>query len=466
MNKILASVVRHRHGISAALVGTVATAALLRAQASEAPSKPAVPAEPIAAILDAFRSHAIVALGNAEFRGNEQGHNFQVSLIRDPKFTASVNDVVVEFGNARYQDVIDRFVRGEEVHYESLRQVWQNTTQVEWEWDLPIYEDLFRVVRAVNAPLPRERQLRVLLADPPVDWDTVNTLADLRKAMGDRDGYAVDVLRREVLAKNHHALLIYGSQHLIRKSGMPGAADDRARGIVARLEKDNITTVFTVLPETRRDLKALQADVASWPAPSLAMLHGTTLGAATWSQGPQQHPIRFEDQADAILYLGPPSSLTASKLSPKLCSDPDYMKMRTWRLNLLPPPPGATTVSLADQLKDYCAHPDGLKEIPDTQPAITALVRKTLTDAAQGNVDPEGIAPESRERLLPFLQRDGPRHLGPAGALQSLALLEDTDSNGKHVRRYRSVFASGLRIVWTVGVSSAGKIVSMDPRPE
>jgi hypothetical protein len=445
------------------LVGTVATATLLRAETPEAPPKPAVSVEPIAAILNAFRSHAIVALGNAEFRGNEQCHNFQVSLIRDPKFTASVNEIVVEFGNARYQDVIDRFVRGEEVPYESLRQVWQNTTQVEWEWDLPIYEDFFRAVRAVNAALPRERQLRVLLADPPVDWDTVKTLADLRKAMGDRDGYAVDVLRREVLAKNHHALLIYGSQHLIRKSGVPGAADDRARGIVARLEKDNITSVFTVLPETRRDLKALQAEVASWPVPSLAMLRGTTLGTATWSQGPQ--PIRFEDQADAILYLGPPASLTASKLSTKLCSDPEYMRMRTWRLNLLPPPPGAT-VSLADQLKDYCAHPEGLKEVPDTQPAITALVRKTITDAAQGRVDPESIAPESRERLILFLQRDAPRHLGPAGALQSLVLLEDTDSNGKHVRRYRSVFASGVRILWSVGLSPAGKIVSMDPRPE
>src|SRR5437764_11558666 len=53
------------------LAATIAAATLLRAQASEAPPKPTAPAEPIAAILDAFRSHAIVALGNAEFRGNE-----------------------------------------------------------------------------------------------------------------------------------------------------------------------------------------------------------------------------------------------------------------------------------------------------------------------------------------------------------------------------------------------------------
>src|SRR5205085_7659778 len=115
-------------------------ASLSFAQQSTA-TKPAVPVAPIAAILDAFRSHAIVALGDNH--GNEQGHAFRLSLIRDPRFATAVNDIVVEFGSARYQDVMDRFVRGEVVPQESLRQVWQNTTQVEYEWDLPIYEDFF-----------------------------------------------------------------------------------------------------------------------------------------------------------------------------------------------------------------------------------------------------------------------------------------------------------------------------------
>lgn len=288
----------------------VTIAALVRAQApipalptKEAPRRRAVPVEPVAAIVDAFRTHVIVAIGNVEFSGNEQCHTFQLSLIRNPAFTASVNDILVEFGNARYQDVIDRFVSGENVSYETLRQVWQNTTQVEYEWDLPIYEDFFRSVRTVNASLPRVRQLRVLLGDPPIDWDRVHTLEDLHKWMGDRDGYAVDVLRREVLAKGRRALVIYGGEHLIRKNTVPGAADEWARGIVARLEKDKITSIFTILPETRRDLKALEVNVVSWPTPSLATLRGTTLGSAIWNSGSQQGPVRLEDQADAILYL-------------------------------------------------------------------------------------------------------------------------------------------------------------------
>src|SRR5438270_4098994 len=124
---------------------------------AESQPTPAIPVDAVPAIIDAFHSHAVVALGNVEFRGNEQSHGFQLELIRDPRFAAVVNDILVEFGNSRYQDIIDRFVRGEDVPYESLRRVWQNTTQIEYEWDLPIYEDFFRAVRAVNASIPRTR---------------------------------------------------------------------------------------------------------------------------------------------------------------------------------------------------------------------------------------------------------------------------------------------------------------------
>jgi hypothetical protein len=330
----------------------------------DVPTKAALPVEPIQAIVDAFRSHQIVALGNVEFYGNEQCHAFQVSLIRDARFALAVNDIVVEFGNARYQDVMDRFVSGQEVPYESLRQVWQNTTQVEYEWDLPIYEEFFRTVRAVNASLPHGRQLRVLLGDPPIDWNRVHTAEDLHKSMGDRDGNAVEVLKREVLAKGRRALVIYGGQHLVRKNTVPRAADEWAGGLVARLEKNAVASVFTVLPATRRDLKSLQPDVASWQTPSLAILRGTALGSAIWDPGPQRRPVRIEHQFDAILYLGPPSSMTISRLSPALCADSRYMEMRLGRLVLVRPPPGAP-FNPADQLRDYCAHPEGNKEIPD-----------------------------------------------------------------------------------------------------
>jgi hypothetical protein len=76
----------------------------------------AVPVDPITGILDAFQSHNVVALGEG-LHGNAQGHAFRLALIRDPRFPTIVDDIVVEFGNARYQALMDRFVQGEEVPY-------------------------------------------------------------------------------------------------------------------------------------------------------------------------------------------------------------------------------------------------------------------------------------------------------------------------------------------------------------
>ena len=40
-----------------------------------------------------------------------QGEAFQLALIRDPRFPRFVNDIVMEFGNSKYQPVLDRASR-------------------------------------------------------------------------------------------------------------------------------------------------------------------------------------------------------------------------------------------------------------------------------------------------------------------------------------------------------------------
>ena len=59
--------------------------------------------------------------------------------------------------------------------------------------------------------------------------------------------------------------------------------------------------------------------------------------------------LRMEDQFDAVLYLGPPSGITISRLSPSLCADPEYMTMRLGRIAQQGPQ------IEADRLKQYCA---------------------------------------------------------------------------------------------------------------
>jgi hypothetical protein len=309
---------KHLAGVAAATL-TLHAAAL----------KPAVPTDPTQAILDAFRSHRVVALGEGR-HGNEQGFQFRLALIRDPRFQATVNDIVVEGGTSQYQDVLDRFVGGGEVPDEQLRHVWQDTGQTSAVWDISIYEEFFREVRSVNATLPRNRQLRVLAGGRPLDWSRVHTRADFdRESAGDGDAFPVSVIEREVLRRKRRALLVYGEGHLHRLS--------RA-SIVGRLEGAG-TRVYSIATATLGDAARVEPSVAGWRPPALAVVRGTALGFVDydfWSGGPAS-PARIrpaEQDFDALLYLGAPSSITLAPYGVALCGDPAYLAIRLWRIGL------------------------------------------------------------------------------------------------------------------------------------
>ena len=338
---------------------TAATTGVAGAQ-TDIPGIPAVPIEPVTGIVEMFKTHDVVALSEGN-HGNEQGHAFRLALIRDPQFSAVVNDIVVEFGNAHYQAVIDRFIQGEPVAHEELRKVWQDTTQRGPVWDRPIYEEFYRAVRDVNAALPVERRLRVLLGDVPMDWYAPQPGSPPRT-----DDFPASLIQREVMAKKRRALVVYGGMHLLRKSAPFLPPKDPALppvvamltsqlqngSIVAQLDRFG-ARVFVVATSTDFDISTLQANVVAWPRPSLALIRGTPLGFASSltyfprslpvirGRGGIQETLQFDPAAvppmqevvDAILYLGPPSSMTHSRLSRELCADAAYVVMRVERLS-------------------------------------------------------------------------------------------------------------------------------------
>lgn len=330
------------------LTRAVITGTLALAQTDGVPAKPL---DPVTAIVDAFRTHDIVALCDAH--GNVQSQNFLKTLIRDPRFTAVANDIVIEFGNPRYQDVVDRYVRGEAVDERSLRAVWQNTTVAN---EIPVDQTFFETVRAVNATLPPERRLRVLLSDPPIDWAAVKTRQDHFTWLAMRDTYPAALVQIEVLAKRRRALLVYGQLHFQRRNVMSNLEMDdwRMQTIVSLLERAiGAGRVFTIWQFDDSGLSKAQADVATWPAPSIALVRGTRIGAAditvlmpsrgrmSFATGKpvpvpenEWRPLRVEDQLDAVLYLGPKSTMTESQLSAKSCSEPGYLDERLRRIAL------------------------------------------------------------------------------------------------------------------------------------
>ena len=85
-----------------------------------------MPIDPSTAILEAFRSHSLVALKDPH--GDEQMQAFLLSLLRHPDFVARVNDIVVEPASAKYQALMDKYTAGGEVDPVALREAWRNTS--------------------------------------------------------------------------------------------------------------------------------------------------------------------------------------------------------------------------------------------------------------------------------------------------------------------------------------------------
>ena len=173
-------------------------------------------------ILGAFEQHPLVALSEGAGHGQLETRDFFAALIRDRRFAPTVRNIVIEFGNARYQALIDRYVTGGPVARDELRHVWENTTQVSGVWSLPMYEQMLADVRSVNEGLPPATRIRVIAGDPPIDWRAVISPAD--EDMNDwRDAHFAYVIEREVMRKRGRALILIGGAHISRKVMFPNS---------------------------------------------------------------------------------------------------------------------------------------------------------------------------------------------------------------------------------------------------
>jgi len=248
--------------------------------------KPAVPLDARTAIIDAFTSHSLVALG--ETHGHREREIFLLDLIADARFAAAASDIVIEGGVSTYQQLMDRFVSGEDVVSDSLQRVWRNTN--------PYVVQVVQRVREINATLPKARRLRVLFGEPPIDRDRGDPGSD-------RNRFAARLIEREVLGRKRRALLTYGSGHFVRRTA--------SFSLVTLLERNAGVKVFNIWSAVTA-LGAIQEGADSWPVPSLAVVRDTPLGISNFFSYfpptifdiPPDLRMPMQDQFDAVLYLG------------------------------------------------------------------------------------------------------------------------------------------------------------------
>jgi hypothetical protein len=322
--------------------------------------KPAVPVDPVDGILDAFKTHQVVMLpGGAH--GGQREFDLLLRILRDARTPGLVNDLVVEFGTSRHQDMIDRYMRGDAIADAAIRRAWQDTPNAGVASDRAEVEEFYHALRAANANLPKEKRYRLLGGEPPIDWDNVVNAADVRKWVVRRNTFAADLIHREVVERGRRALVFYGPAHFPRKEVLANydMSDWQAQTTTSILETAGIKP-FVILSDSGPKTAGLQADIPSWPTMSLVLVRGTVLGAADFTvfngdndryairgvddfvkiPKEQYKPMRMEDMADAILWQGVTRPRAPILISKETCADPAYLPMRLARIKLAGLPQG------------------------------------------------------------------------------------------------------------------------------
>jgi len=300
-----------------------------------------------AAVLRAFETHDIVILG--EIHGNKQEYEWLRSLVSTPEFADRVDDIVMEIGNSLYQKSVDRYIAGEDVPIEQVQKAWRNTVGSIGP-PSPVTAWLYQAVRETNLKRRGKHQMRVLCGDPYIDWDQVKTREDIAPYLGNRDQWFTQVVKDEVLAKHHRALLIMGWGHFLRGLG-PNYIEPQLRQAGAK------TYLIVFGANVVGGYDDLDHRFDSWPVPAIVSLTGNWVGelqampvvsggeggpiffghgpgsANNTPQAPPA-PLKLKDAANALLYLGPRDSLTQVSMTRAELDSTPYGKEVERRLTI------------------------------------------------------------------------------------------------------------------------------------
>jgi hypothetical protein len=225
----------------------------------------------IPGIVATLKTHQIVAIG--ESHQDVVQHRWFEQLIRNRDVQSVVNDIVVEFANPIHQDILDRYIAGQDVPHQELAKVWQDSVMI-MVWDSPVYESLLRTVREANQKLPADHRLRVLACDAPIDWTKVHNAKEYEQ-FAERDSDCARILQHEVFARNRRALMFYGAAHLVKQDPVASVRTKPARPSLPELLRTTAgVRMYSVFAVNGPKYKHF----SKWQPGTFKALPGTALG--------------------------------------------------------------------------------------------------------------------------------------------------------------------------------------------
>ena len=308
------------NGIRAALTSLVIGAAPpLYAQDEVCPPGYAAVADSVAA---QFETHQFVFMGSTH--GWKKQHDFQLCLLSRAAFQRRVTDVMVEWGNPVYQDLVDRYLlKLEPIPIDSLSPVWINTDAPDLWGRLTLMPAFYEAVRAINERLQPTRRIRVIGGNEPIDWSKVQTQEDVARYPFKSNWAAHVIMEHYAPDQSRKLFVIYGEGHVNRRGTLTAEARQkvsldqwfmlgtiRERGadgdLITRLGDPAQpfyagTARLLTAPPYPRDLSiareaplesVMNAVVYLGPEPDRSMSHAVELTPAQQDEGARQRQIK------------------------------------------------------------------------------------------------------------------------------------------------------------------------------
>jgi Haem-binding uptake, Tiki superfamily, ChaN len=272
------------------------------------------PIDAVKGIVNAFKRHPIVIIG--ERHGLRQAGDFYIKLVQDRSFDETVRNIVIEFASRQNQPLLDKYVAGERLSIEQLRSIWRDTTKV-GSWESPIYAEWLAAIREVNWKLPADHRLRVLAGDTSVDWNRIQKHDDW-VALGDNNISIADVILNQVLKKKQSALVVLGSNHMMKSGDRNGGPN-----VTTRLEAKYRGSTYAVLTLNARTFDPFVEDQLKLPNADAATLYELEETSAASLRDQAGAPLI--KKADALLYLMSRGAFT-EVVYPPSSFEPAYVK--------------------------------------------------------------------------------------------------------------------------------------------
>lgn len=306
-----------------------------------ATAQPESSAPVIAQIAKQFDEHPLIMIGELHRWG--QLHAFLREMIRNSEFVCRADDIVVEFGNSRLQALADSYAFGGNVTDAQLQSLWRETS-VPLTWNSPVYRQFYETVREINQKHLCPHPIRIVLADPPLDWSKIQTAKDYA-SWDDRDGSFADVVEREVLSKHHRAFLLAGQFHAVKKTPEGDEDGPRAAQLIERKHPGSLFSIVAV------PSPAVAEAMQMGPPPSFKMVRGSELQHADFAAIATMNPHKkwppMGEVVDGVLCVGEQTLLYPS---PTIYLDPVYQRELRRRASIIKEFSGQDFISVIDDL--------------------------------------------------------------------------------------------------------------------